>query len=379
MNSIFNPEKIKFTEKITVFIKKDILLVIALTLAIVSSFFSMPKLEYIDFKVLVLLFNLMLIVAAFKRLKVLDCFATSLLSKCTSHRSISFTLIFLTFFSSMIVTNDVALITFVPLTLVIGKKIKINPFKIIIFQTIAANLGSSLTPMGNPQNLFIYSFFKISPLEFFKITIPLVVLSTLFLIAIIFKSKNKPYSFTVETIKISNLKEFAIYLILLLIILLSVFHVIDYKITFIFTISTVFFLNKKLFKLVDYSLLLTFICFFIFIGNISSMDYIKNIMETILSSSKSTYFSSIIVSQGISNVPATMLISGFTPYYKELLLGVNIGGLGTLIASLASVISYKLYIKEYPESSKDFLKSFTLYNLCGLLILVPLIYFINKI
>lgn len=340
MNSIFNPEKIKFTEKITVFIKKDILLVIALTLAIVSSFFSMPKLEYIDFKVLVLLFNLMLIVAAFKRLKVLDCFATSLLSKCTSHRSISFTLIFLTFFSSMIVTNDVALITFVPLTLVIGKKIKINPF---------------------------------------KITIPLVVLSTLFLIAIIFKSKNKPYSFTVETIKISNLKEFAIYLILLLIILLSVFHVIDYKITFIFTISTVFFLNKKLFKLVDYSLLLTFICFFIFIGNISSMDYIKNIMETILSSSKSTYFSSIIVSQGISNVPATMLISGFTPYYKELLLGVNIGGLGTLIASLASVISYKLYIKEYPESSKDFLKSFTLYNLCGLLILVPLIYFINKI
>ena len=277
----------------------------------------------------------------------------------------------------MIVTNDVALITFVPLTLVIGKKIKINPFKIIIFQTIAANLGSSLTPMGNPQNLFIYSFFKVSPLEFFKITIPLVVLSTLFLIAIIFKSKNNTYSFTVETIKISNLKEFAIYLILLLIILLSVFHVIDYKITFIFTIITVFFFNKELFKLVDYSLLLTFICFFIFIGNISSMDYIKNIMETILSSSKSTYFSSIIVSQGISNVPATMLISGFTPYYKELLLGVNIGGLGTLIASLASVISYKLYIKEYPESSKDFLKSFTLYNLCGLLILVPLIYFIK--
>ncbi|MDU3350002.1 MAG: anion transporter, partial [Clostridium sp.] len=229
------------------------------------------------------------------------------------------------------------------------------------------------------QNLFIYSFFKVSPLEFFKITIPLVVLSTLFLIAIIFKSKNNTYSFTVETIKISNLKEFAIYLILLLIILLSVFHVIDYKITFIFTIITVFFFNKELFKLVDYSLLLTFICFFIFIGNISSMDYIKNIMETILSSSKSTYFSSIIVSQGISNVPATMLISGFTPYYKELLLGVNIGGLGTLIASLASVISYKLYIKEYPESSKDFLKSFTLYNLCGLLILVPLIYFINKI
>lgn len=379
MNSIINLEKTNLIEKIITFIKKELLLFISLVLALVSSFFSMPKLEYIDFKVLVLLFNLMVVVAAFKQLKVLDSFATSLLSKCTSYRSICFTLIFLTFFSSMIVTNDVALITFVPLTLIIGSKIKINPFKIIILQTIAANLGSSLTPMGNPQNLFIYSFFEINPLEFFKITLPLVVFSILLLIAMIFKSDNNTYSFTVETIKISNLKKFAIYLFLLLIILLSVFHVIDYKITFILTIITVFLLDKNLFKSVDYSLLLTFIGFFIFIGNISSMDYIRNFMAAILSSSKSTYFSSIIVSQGISNVPATILISGFTPYYKELLLGVNIGGLGTLIASLASVISYKLYIKEYPENSGKFLRSFTLYNLCGLLILVPLIYFINKI
>lgn len=378
MNLTIISIKNNLNKTIIPFIKKESVLVIACILAIISSLFSIPKIEYIDFKVLALLFNLMLIVSAFKELKVLDSFATSLLSKCTSYRSISFTLVFLAFFSSMIVTNDVALITFVPLTLIIGKKIKINPFKIVIFQTLAANLGSSLTPMGNPQNLFIYSFFNISPIEFFNITLPLVLISIVFLVAIILKDKNTNYSFTVENIKINNVKEVIIYLILLLIILLSVFHVLDYKIVLILTIIIVFILNKNLFKTVDYSLLITFVAFFIFIGNISSMDSIKNFMATLLSSGKSTYFSSIIASQAISNVPATMLISGFTPYYKELLLGVNIGGMGTLIASLASVISYKLYLKEYPENSSSYLKKFTIYNISGLAILTPIIYLLIK-
>jgi Na+/H+ antiporter NhaD/arsenite permease-like protein len=138
------------------FLKKETVLVISLLLALGSCVISTPKLSYIDFKVLILLFNLMIVVASFKELKVLDSIAVGLLKKCNSYTSISLSLVFITFVSSMVVTNDVALITFVPLSIVISKKANIDVMKIVIFQTLAANLGSSFTPMGNPQNLFIY-------------------------------------------------------------------------------------------------------------------------------------------------------------------------------------------------------------------------------
>lgn len=376
MNEQMNLTKTQFTDVIVPFLKKEAVLVIAACLAIATSFVATPKMEYIDFKVLVLLFNLMIVVAAFKELQVLDSIATSLLSKCTSYRSICYTLVFITFFSSMLVTNDVALITFVPLTLIIGNKAKIDTLKIIVFETLAANLGSALTPMGNPQNLFIYSFFNITPSEFFKITLPMVILAIVFLIAIMIKGKKDTLAFTISDIKITNKKQVMFYSVLLIIILLSVFHVIDYRIAFLCTLVVVLLINRQLFSNVDYSLLLTFVAFFIFIGNISSMESVKNIMGNILSSGESTYISSILASQAISNVPATMLISGFTPFYKELLMGVNIGGMGTLIASLASVISYKLYTKENPEKGIEYLKSFTVYNVIGLAVFIPVMYFL---
>lgn len=357
------------------FIKKEIVLIIAMILAIGTSFISLPKIEYIDFKVIILLFNLMILVAGFNDLKVLDSIATSLLKRCTSLKSLIYMMVFLTFFSAMIVTNDVALITFVPLTLIIGKKANINILKAVIFQTLAANLGSALTPMGNPQNLFIYSYFNINILEFLKITLPLVLLSVIFLIFIIFREKRESISFKVEKIKIENKRGIIIYSVLFFITLLSVFHLIDYRISFVITIISIISFNKNLFKKVDYSLLITFVAFFIFIGNISSMSEIKEFMINILSSEKSTFISSIISSQFISNVPATMLISAFTPYYKGLLLGVNIGGLGTIIASLASVISYKLYLNEYPSNGGNYIKKFTLYNILGLVIIVFILYF----
>lgn len=357
------------------FIKKEIVLIIAMILAIGTSFISLPKIEYIDFKVIILLFNLMILVAGFNDLKVLDSIATSLLKRCTSLKSLTYMMVFLTFFSAMIVTNDVALITFVPLTLIIGKKANINILKAVIFQTLAANLGSALTPMGNPQNLFIYSYFNINILEFLKITLPLVLLSVIFLIFIIFREKRESISFKVEKIKIENKRGIIIYSVLFFITLLSVFHLIDYRISFVITIIVIISFNKNLFKKVDYSLLITFVAFFIFIGNISSMSEIKEFMINILSSEKSTFISSIISSQFISNVPATMLISAFTPYYKGLLLGVNIGGLGTIIASLASVISYKLYLNEYPSNGGNYIKKFTLYNILGLVIIVFILYF----
>ena len=372
MSQIIQTQKGKKKSSFIEFLKKECVLVIAVTLAILSSFISIPKLSYIDFKVLILLFNLMVVVAAFKELKVLDSIAIGLLKKCNTYTSISLALVFITFISSMIVTNDVALITFVPLSIVIARKANINVLKIVIFQTLAANLGSSFTPMGNPQNLFIYSFYNLSPIDFFKITLPIVVLAVLCLVLLVFKDKKMNLSLDLEDVKIDNKRDVYLFGGLFLIILLSVFHVIDYKVTFLITIVMVLILNKKLFSQVDYSLLITFIGFFIFVGNISTMDVVKNFMEGILNSPKSTFLASVLSSQVISNVPATMLLSGFTDHFKELLLGVNIGGMGTLIASLASVISYKIYASEF--GNDNYMKSFTFYNILGLIIFVPIAY-----
>ena len=372
MSQIIQTQKGKKKSSFIEFLKKECVLVIAVTLAILSSFISMPKLSYIDFKVLILLFNLMVVVAAFKELKFLDSIAIGLLKKCNTYTSISLALVFITFISSMIVTNDVALITFVPLSIVIARKANINVLKIVIFQTLAANLGSSFTPMGNPQNLFIYSFYNLSPIDFFKITLPIVILAVLFLVLLVFKDKKMNLSLDLEDVKIDNKRDVYLFGGLFLIILLSVFHVIDYKVTFLITIVMVLILNKKLFSQVDYSLLITFIGFFIFVGNISTMDVVKNFMEGILNSPQSTFLASVLSSQVISNVPATMLLSGFTDHFKELLLGVNIGGMGTLIASLASVISYKIYASEF--GNDNYMKSFTFYNILGLIIFVPIAY-----
>lgn len=372
MSQIIQTQKGKKKSSFIEFLKKECVLVIAVTLAILSSFISMPKLSYIDFKVLILLFNLMVVVAAFKELKFLDSIAIGLLKKCNTYTSISLALVFITFISSMIVTNDVALITFVPLSIVIARKANINVLKIVVFQTLAANLGSSFTPMGNPQNLFIYSFYNLSPIDFFKITFPIVILAVLFLVLLVFKDKKMNLSLDLEDVKIDNKRDVYLFGGLFLIILLSVFHVIDYKVTFLITIVMVLILNKKLFSQVDYSLLITFIGFFIFVGNISTMDVVKNFMEGILNSPKSTFLASVLSSQVISNVPATMLLSGFTDHFKELLLGVNIGGMGTLIASLASVISYKIYASEF--GNDNYMKSFTFYNILGLIIFVPIAY-----
>ena len=376
VNKLYIGDTVMKNNKIIIFFKKECVLIIATLLALITSLISMPKLEYIDFKVLILLFNLMVIVAALNKFKVLDKIAITLLEKCTTSRKVNLVLVFITFFSAMFVTNDVALITFVPLTIITSKKANINALKTIVFQTLGANLGSALTPMGNPQNLFIYSFYNMNIISFLKSTFPLILIGLVFLSILIFKEKDFKLNFDIEKIEIKDKNKIFLVVALFFLVILSVFKIIDYKITFILTIIFVVFLDKSLFKKVDYSLLLTFVAFFIFIGNISSMEEVKFFMENLFNSSKSTYFYSILSSQIISNVPATMLISNFTNYSKELLLGVNIGGMGTLIASLASLISYKLYVKEIKDENNNYIKVFTLYNLLGLIVIIPIIYFL---
>lgn len=371
-----NLNRISFFRRVLDFLKKESVMTIAVILAVLSSFISSPKMEYIDFRVLILLFNLMIVVSAYRKLSVMDSIAVSILKKCNNSSTLSFALVFITFFSSMIITNDVALITFVPLSLITLEKAGINPIKTVVLQTIAANLGSCFTPIGNPQNLYIYSFYSVPSAEFFRITGVIILISAIILAVVTLISDRNNLTVDIKPIYPSSKTDTIVFSALFIIILLSVFNVIDYKIVLLITILTVFIVDRSLFMKVDYALLITFIGFFIFIGNISAVPAVRNFMSSLLRTPESTFFTSIAMSQIISNVPATVLLSGFTDHFKELLLGVNIGGMGTLIASLASLISYKIYAAENNEETSAYMKKFTLYNIIGLLIFIPAVYFL---
>lgn len=363
---------------ITIFMKKlwsEKVLIIALILAICSSFITRPKLSYIDFKVLVLIFNLMIIVAALKKLKVMDIIAMEILSKCSNTRVVSMVFIAMTFFSSMLVTNDVALITFVPLSIFTFKKTKVDPMKTIILQTLAANIGSSLTPMGNPQNLFLFTHYNLNAMEFFGVIAPFVILGFIWLMVLNRRVQKRGIRIKVKEVHINDKKRVMAYIILFIFVIASVFGIVNYKYTLAAVIIGILIMDRKLFREADYFLLATFICFFIFIGNISNIEMVKVYLKGFLKLQHMTYFSSIILSQIVSNMPCAILVSSFTSNWKEILLGVDIGGMGTIIASLASLISYKIYVKENEDKSKVYLKKFNLYNFSSL-ILFTLVMFI---
>lgn len=357
--------------KIKDWIKRECVLVIAIGLAIVSSFYQLPKGSYINIKVLILLFNLMLLIAAFKHYKILDYFASLLLNRSKTIKQTCYLLVGLTFVASMFMTNDVALITFVPLTLIIGKKLNKNVMKWVVFQTLAANLGSTLTPMGNPQNLFIYTYYETELLAFFKMTIGLALMACLFLGVLMHKESQQKMSYQIPLPVINHKKKVIGFVILFILVIASVIEIIDYKVAFVMVVLYTVVINRALFKEVDYTLLLTFIGFFIFVGNLAAIPQIKLYLGNILNDQGVTYLGSVLLSQFISNVPAAMLLAPFTDNWKELLIGVNVGGMGTLIASMASLISYRLYVEAYEEEQKAYFKLFTVYNIIGLLVFMP--------
>jgi Na+/H+ antiporter NhaD/arsenite permease-like protein len=214
--------------------------------------------------------------------------------------------------------------------------------------------------MGNPQNLYIFSYYGLKPLQFFSSIIPLVLFGVIALILFIYRLKNKKLKLELSKININNPSAALIWGIIFSITVASVFGIISYLLALIVTFTAVLILNRKLLLKIDYRLLITFVCFFIFIGNFSNSVIVQNLLQQFLKNSSSVFTSSIIISQFISNVPASILLSHFTMDWKPLLWGVNIGGLGTIIASLASVISYKLFIEENPEQSKNYLKRFSI-------------------
>lgn len=360
--------------KLKQFLKQETVLCVALALAAVSSLFQRPKLEYIDFAVLSILLSLMLVVAGLKSVSFLDWTARELLKRCASWRSVVLALVGVTYVSSMFVTNDVALITFVPLALIIGRALKRDVARVIILQTLAANLGSMVTPPGNPQNLFLYAHYHYTAASFFAVMAVPGLLSIIYLGLLIWRGRNEALTLELPQQAKPAFWQTVLLLALLALNIAAVLHWVDKTLALGITVAYVLLKQRRLLLEVDYSLLVTFVGFFIFIGNISHTSLALYLKQSLLGTAAGTYVAGVLASQFISNVPAAMLLAGLTTEADALLLGVNIGGLGTLIASMASVISYKLFVAEHPYQAGTYLRTFLYYNFAGLVLLGALTY-----
>lgn len=362
-------------EKIIRFVKKEVVLVVATILAIASAFVvppSMGYMEYIDWHVLELLLCLMAVMAGLQKCGLFDWLGEALLKKTSKVWQLCLVLVMLCFFLSMVITNDVALITFVPFAIVAleksGQERLLIP--VVVLQTVAANLGSMLTPIGNPQNLYLYNISEMALGEFLLCMLPNTALSfVLILVGLAFiKGKQETVQQAQDKATVVDVKQTAVYLALFILSLLVVAKMIPVELVLGIVLIVVFCLDKTVLKSVDYCLLLTFISFFIFTGNLGNITIIRDTLQELVNGRE--LLVGVVASQAISNVPAALLLSGFTSDYKALLAGVNVGGLGTLIASMASLISYKILANKYNEKKGQYFKWFTVVNVLFLVILV---------
>ena len=358
--------------KIKAFIKGETVFCIALAAAAVSCFFvplDAAYIGYIDFRTLALLYCLMLVVGGLGKTGLYRFLAYELCHVSANVRMLGTALVGLCFVSSMLITNDVALITFVPFSvMVLGMADAEDALiPVVVLQTVAANLGSMLTPVGNPQNLYLYSYFGFGIADFLKISLPVWLLSAALLFLFCRRLKTQKLSIELEKIWHLNKAPFRVYIPLFVLCLLVVFRVLPWQLMLAVTVAVLLFYDRELLKTADYVLLLTFVCFFVFSGNLARIDSISALIRSVMAGRE--YLISVLTSQVISNVPAAILLSGFTDNAKALLLGVDIGGLGTPVASLASLISYKLYAHSKGADGGRYMRAFFAVNFLLLVIL----------
>lgn len=362
-----------FLTKVGGFVRREAVLVISLVCALLSMLAVPPDAayaDYIDLRVLCLLFCLMAVVAGLQQCGLFTVLAQCLLTGRKQLRLLYLALVLLPFFCSMLITNDVALITFVPFTVLVLSHIDRMDalIRVVVLQTLAANLGSMATPVGNPQNLFLCSYYGLGFGAFLRVVLPLTLVSLLALSAAALWTRGETIEITFpQREQIRQPRLFVLLCLLFVLCLLSVVHVLHYGITTAAVALCLLLFARGLFARVDYALLLTFVGFFIFAGNIGRIEAVRNVLELLLGGS--TYWTSVLASQVISNVPAAVLLSGFTDNWSALLAGVDVGGLGTSIASLASLISLKLYLRAENASLPRYLLVFTLANIAGLFLL----------
>ena len=372
--------------KIVNFAKKETVLFAAVLLAFGSMVCVPPDMQYlsyIDYRVLALLFCLMTVMEGFKSTGFFAAVAGKLLEKVKTFRQLYLVLVFLCFFTSMWITNDVALLTFVPFTVLVLRMTGLEQemIPVIVLQTIAANLGSMTTPVGNPQNLYLYSISGMGIGAFLQIMGPLTLISAglIFLICLIHKDfPIRQGMLGKEIVGVRKAGENQVLAVLFFISLLSVFRILSWQLLLLIVLASCIgikaFCKEKYLPLeADFGLLLTFVAFFIFIGNMGRICAVREVLSQVLNGRE--LLISFLCSQMISNVPAAILLSGFTQEYRGLLQGVNIGGLGTLIASLASLISYKFFAAESEQTSAAgtrgrYMITFTIWNVGMALVLL---------
>lgn len=349
-------------------------------LALISLIFGTVRASDIDLKTILALLSLIILISIFEILGILKYFAAFIIEKCQNLRQVALVVLLLSFFGSMFFTNDVAILTLVPIVFNIDRKVKLPKIGLISLMTIYANLGSAITPIGNPQNLYLVSYYHLKLLDFFKLSLPLglVSLLTLFLCALLFSKKavsqleNKAFS----------IKKQELYLLgfTTLIVLFGVLALIPVWISLIASLFCAYLIDKKVYKQIDYGIILTFINFFIIVGALGRIPLIHDWLRQLMSTDISIFFASLLSSQVISNVPAAVLLSKFTGQLSPLYLGVTIGGLGTLVASLANLLAlrqYQLNVKD--QSALKFFGVFTLLNVLYLSIFIVIgLFFLNE-
>ncbi len=379
--------------KIVNFAKKETVLFAAVLLAFGSMVCVPPDMQYlsyIDYRVLALLFCLMTVMEGFKSTGFFAAVAGKLLEKVKTFRQLYLVLVFLCFFTSMWITNDVALLTFVPFTVLVLRMTGLEQemIPVIVLQTIAANLGSMTTPVGNPQNLYLYSISGMGIGAFLQIMGPLTLISAglIFLICLIHKDfPIRQGMLGKEIVGVRKAGENQVLAVLFFISLLSVFRILSWQLLLLIVLVSCMgikaFCKEKYLPLeADFGLLLTFVAFFIFIGNMGRICAVREVLSQVLNGRE--LLISFLCSQMISNVPAAILLSGFTQEYRGLLQGVNIGGLGTLIASLASLISYKFFAAESEQTPAAgtrgrYMLTFTIWNVGMALVLLAAAFLLN--
>lgn len=358
-------------ETLTVFVKKNSVMCIAMAAALLTSFLIRPDAQYIsyfDFKTLTCLFCVLAVVCALKNINFFYMLAQKIVKCFKNTRMCILALVYITFIGSMLIANDMALLTFLPLGYFVlsttGKE-KYMAFTFIM-QNIAANLGGMLTPFGNPQNLYLYTKFNIPTPEFMQIMAPPFIVAVALITLCCFFIKPEPLEIKEEAIELHP-RRTVLYLMLFALAIVIVFRGIPYWIGLLVIPSALLFLDKSALKNVDYGLLMTFVFFFIFSGNMARIPAVQEFFSFLLQ--KSTLLFSVVSCQFISNVPSAILLSQFTGNYADLLVGVNIGGVGTLIASLASLITFKEYVNHNPQKTKQYIALFTIFNFAFLFIL----------
>ncbi len=354
------------------FASKNTVLVIASTLAVISCFFVKPDAEYLgyfDFKTLICLFCTLAVICALKNIRFFTITARKIVKCAGNTRTLALSLVYITFIGSMFLANDMALLTFLPLGYIslasTGKEKYMAP--IFIFQNIAANLGGMLTPFGNPQNLYIYTKFNIPTLEFMGVMLlPFALSIALFTLCCLFIPKESLILTDGENESFSKGKTI-FYLILFALTILTVFRLIPEYICLPLILVAILISDNRALAKVDYPLLLTFVAFFLLAGNVSRIGAVSDFFSYLLE--KNTLLTSVLSCQVISNVPSAILLSEFTDNWRELLVGVNIGGVGTLISSLASLITFRQYTSHVKGKTLKYIGLFSAFNFGFLIIL----------